>query len=112
MELTYKVTGLKTLNIPDLGNFVSEATWVATTVENEIEASVAGVSYFEVTEANADEFVPYEDISEELVIGWIEQKVTGGYYEHLVFLLNKELDSKRFTETVADSFPWDAENIS
>lgn len=112
MEITWKVTGLKTLTIPDLGNFVSEVNWVATTVEDGIEASVAGVSYFEVTEANVETFVPYDELTEELIISWIEQKVTGGHYEHLVFLLNKELEAKKFTATVVDSFPWVSENPS
>jgi hypothetical protein len=74
--------------------------------EDGIEGSVAGASYYEITEANADTFIPYEDLTEEEVLQWVQDGLTQPQQDHLDFLLNKEIEAKKYSETKPDSFPW------
>lgn len=110
MELTWKVTGLKTLTIPDLGNFVSEVTWRMSGADADgVEGYVNGASYYEVTEANADTFTPYEELTEEQVLQWVRDGITEDQQNHLNFLLNKEIEANKYSAAQSDTFPWQPE---
>lgn len=42
-----------------------------------------GVTGFSAYEVGLDDFVNFADLTEEVVIGWVQSKVTGSYAEHV-----------------------------
>jgi hypothetical protein len=50
-------------------------------------------------------FIPFEELTEEEVINWIQAVVTGGYEEHVNNLIQKQIDDKK-NPVVEASLPW------
>jgi len=62
-----------TTSINGYDNVVLAIIWVleAQNDENKIKSSIAGTTFFLPP---TDTFIPYEDLTDEIVIGWIEDK--------------------------------------
>jgi len=67
---TTKITAMYTVQQPD-PNYVCNAHWQVTGVDGEYTASIQGNTTFDSTDQTT--FVPYEDLNEALVIGWIPE---------------------------------------
>ena len=67
---TTTVTALYTLQQPD-PNYVVNAIWQVTGVDGEYTASIAGNTQFSSQQGAV--FVPYDDLTETIVIGWIPE---------------------------------------
>ena len=76
------------------------------TVQKEDESQYAKVN---LPEANEENYTPYEDLTEEMVLEWI---IGTSEHERAVFLVNKRLEEK--AEIVEPPLPWgdESEDIS
>ena len=64
------ITAMYTLQQPD-PNYVVNAIWEVTGVEGEYTASIAGNTQFYSQQATP--FIPYDQLTEATVIGWIPE---------------------------------------
>lgn len=99
---TYEVTSLKvrdevvgnTTNI----NSVVQTYWKLTgTDENGNAGTFSGATPFSTTKmTEGDTFVPFEELTEEIVIGWISDVVTGnpGFQQHIDEQIQKQINEK------------------
>ncbi len=67
-------------NMKDLVQSVAWSYWAKTPTTNpnqatgnEIQVSIQEVSYFEVP--NPDDFIPFDELTKEIVWGWVESKI-------------------------------------
>ena len=67
---TTKVTSMYTLNTPD-PQYVVNCLWEVVGVDGEYTAFIQGNTQFDSTEQTT--FIPYADLTEELVISWIPE---------------------------------------
>ena len=67
---TTKITAMYTVQQPD-PNYVINALWEVTGVDGTYTASIQGNSQFDSQQAET--FVPYDDLTEALVISWIPE---------------------------------------
>jgi len=108
MNYTWQITGLKRLNSPDIQNIVVQTYWkkIGTDSDGNI-GEFSGATPFESSSVNVDEFIGYEDLTEEMVLEWIKGIVVGSYEEHVNQQIQKQIDKKinPLIET-NNEFPW------
>lgn len=104
MEYTWKITGVKTIDTDSAKNAIVQTYWEKTGIdENGNKGSFSGATPF--TEANIDpeKFVPYEELTEEIILSWIKDIVVGSYEEHV----NSRINSQILESIVkTPSLPW------
>jgi len=79
-------------------NTEKDVVTVHFTVQKEVESQYARVNLPEPDEEN---YIPYEELTEEDVLSWITETTE---YERAVFLVEKRLQKK--AEIVEPPFPW------
>jgi hypothetical protein len=68
---TTTIKAMYTLQQPD-PNYVVNALWQVTGVDGEYTASIGGNTTFDSNQAET--FIPYADLTEAIVIGWIPEQ--------------------------------------
>jgi hypothetical protein len=112
MALTYTwaVTSLKKTTDGSVDNFVVQSTWTCTgTDEDGDSGTFNGATPFPLDSLDPVTFIPYEDLTEADVLGWIEAVVVGSYKEHVDAQINKQiaLIKDPVVEVPEGDFPWD-----
>jgi len=102
---TWAVTGLKTKTEGDNVNAVVQTYWTKTGTDGTNTGVFNGATPFTSVDVPAGEFVAFEDLTEETVLGWIQATVTGGYEEHVNGQIQKQIDDKVSPITEAH-LPW------
>jgi hypothetical protein len=120
MAFTYawEVTGLKKRNTTNsagetLTGAVVQTYWKCTgTDENGESGSFSGATPFSAADVPAGSFVPFEQLTEETVLGWIRNVVDNDptYWEHIQERISKEVDAKNIEEV--SSLPWAPEETA
>lgn len=104
MIYTWKVTGIKGMDLPDQPNAIIQTYWTKTgTDEQGNEGTFSGATPFNAADINPETFVPYEQLTEEIILGWIQAVVVGSYEEHVNSQIQKQIDSKKVTDK---PLPW------
>jgi len=115
MALTYewKLTGLKKQDTADLTDLVVGTQWkLIGTNENGTEGTFSGATPLDIPDADEVGFVPYEELTEEMVLGWIQNIVSGSgstnYMPHIIEQINKDIARKEFVvkEVGENDLPW------
>lgn len=112
MALTYtwKVTSVKTKTENGNTDAIVQTYWKKTgTDENGHEGTFSGATPF--TTVNMPEgytFVPFADLTEEMVLSWIKAVVVDGYEEHVNAQIQKQIDEK-ITPVAETKMPWATE---
>jgi hypothetical protein len=115
MALTYKyeVTGLKVRD-EEVGNetntnAVVQTYWKLTgTDEDGNEGTFSGATPFtSTTMPEGDTFVPFDELTEEMVIDWIADVVNGnaGYKQHIDDQIMKQINEK-IRPVTEPTLPW------
>lgn len=96
MSLTYtwNVTGLKVKNEENFPNTVFQTYWRKTgTDENGVSGKFDGATPFTL-DATQESFIPFDQLTEEVVLGWIQSVVVGDYEQHVNEQIQKDYESK------------------
>jgi hypothetical protein len=112
MALTYTwaVTSLKKTTDGSVDNFVVQSTWTCTgTDEDGDSGTFNGATPFPLDSLDPATFIPYEDLTEADVIGWIQAVVVGSYKEHVDAQINKQiaLIKDPVVDVPEGDFPWE-----
>lgn len=111
MSLTYtwKLSGLKKANSESVNDVVIGTRWELTgTDEDGNSGSFSGATPFNLHQAQPENFVPYDQLTEEIVLGWIQAEVTGGYKDHIDGKIMEQIAKIKSQQSdVSDGgFPW------
>jgi hypothetical protein len=111
MNYTWKITGLKKTDSSDIKNIVVQTYWKKIgTDENGNEGTFNGATPFEISSIDPNNFISYENLTEELIIGWIQSVVVGEYELHVNKKIQKQIDDKVSpTIEVTGGFPWETQ---
>jgi hypothetical protein len=107
MEYTWKLKSLKKTNSGSLQNVVVQTYWELTgTDEDGNSGTFNGATPFSVP--TGESFTAYEDLTEEMVLGWIKDQVVGGYKDHVEQKIQQQIDqNKNVVQEVKDEeLPW------
>jgi hypothetical protein len=104
MSITYtwKVTGVKTLNQGSNANAVVQTFWKKIGTSDGKTGEFTGATPFDASNVPADKFVPFDQLTEEIVIGWIQGIVTGSYEKHV----NEQIAKALAPQAVEAAMPW------
>lgn len=122
MAYTYewKIKNLKkAVNANDLSDVIIGTQWILTAInENGYSGSFNGATPFKPTDVDPNNFVAFEDLTEEQVIGWIKPIVSGstsmpGYWDHIMGQIEKQIkkDSEIHVELQSGDLPWASHSI-
>lgn len=83
MTYTWSVVGLVKKNEPSHPNTIVNVRWKKTGTDSD-----GNVGYFEgatpfVLEPSQDNFIPYEELTEEILLSWVQPVVINDYEEHV-----------------------------
>jgi hypothetical protein len=86
-------------SIPD--GVVFTAHWIASLTEDEHIASTYGSVELEQKSPDDSDFIPFDDLTEEVVIGWVQAKIG----EDIEATLNRHMQALKHP-TSASGVPW------
>ena len=108
---TWEISSLKTKNetLNDgvvLPNAVCQTYWKKIgTDENGNEGTFSGATPFSAANLTAENFQKFDTLTEEIVLGWVQAIVVGGYEEHVNAQIQKQIDEK-VTPVTEAAMPW------
>lgn len=109
---TWKVTGLKVRDEGEHKNAVVQTYWEKIgTDENGNEGKFSGATPFSAANVPVGSFVPFEELTEEIVLGWIQSVVVGQYEQHVNGQIQKQIDSL-VNPIKQESLPWASEPVT
>jgi len=117
LTLSYKVTGLKKRDQVNSEGATLQGAIVQTywecegTDENGNKAKFNGATPFTAVDVPAGSFVPFEQLTESTVIGWIQNVVetSMGYKDHIEERIRDQIDQ----ENVVDAaMPWAPNDVT
>lgn len=104
MTYTWKITGVKTIDTEDVTDAVIQTYWQKIgTDEADNEAVFSGATPLLESSINTGSFIPYSELTEEIVLGWIQAVVVGSYEAHVNDQIQKQIDAKNIK---APTLPW------
>ena len=116
MALTYtwKLTGLKKQDTEDFNDLVIGTRWTVTgTDEDAVDGTFQGATPLDIPDAGQEGYIPYAELTEEIVLGWIKEHVSGSnpatnYWDHIDGRIVKAIDEKKWTkvEVMEGDLPW------
>lgn len=112
MEYTWKLERLKRKTTSSVTNAVVQTNWTKTgTNENGVSGTFSGATPFELESVDSENFVSYENLTEEKILEWIKSVVVGGYEEHVNEQIAKQIEEQVNPETEDSEvdFPWTTE---
>jgi hypothetical protein len=106
IEYIWKIKGIKVKDVNELKNVVVQTYWEKIgTDENDNTGTFSGATPFTLDESNTENFVQYENLTEEIVLGWIQSVVVDSYEEHVNNQIQKQINEKVNAVIEAD-MPW------
>jgi hypothetical protein len=116
MGYTYewKVTGIKKVNSENIDEAIIGTQWkVVCTDEDGNTGEFVGATPFNLQSIDTGSFTPYENLTEEQVLGWIKNIVSGSnpmlnYWNHIQTQMDKQISKSKlsFTEVSEVGLPW------
>jgi len=104
MTYTWKITEVKTVDTENVTDAVIQTYWQKTgTDENGNEGVFSGATPFLQSSINLENFVPYTQLTEETILGWIQNVVVGDYEEHVNGHIQNQIDAKNIK---TPGLPW------
>ena len=115
MGLTYewKLTGLKKQNGENVNDAVVGTNWkLIGRDEDGNEGTFNGATPFSISSINTASFTEYSSLTEEQVLGWVKNYVSGSgptnYMSHVNEMILREINSKKWAkiEVMETDLPW------
>jgi hypothetical protein len=116
MALTYewKITQIKKTTNDSVDNAIIGTRWEVKGIDaNGNDGLFTGATPFTLDQINPDNFVPYNELTEEIVLDWIKGYVSGSnrvtnYWDHISDRINKEIAEKTsiISSVEAVNLPW------
>jgi hypothetical protein len=109
---TWKLVSLKKTNAANLSNVVVGTRWDCTGTDEEGNSGVFnGATKFSPTAIDPNNFVDWNNLTEETVLSWIQDVLNRGGMDHVQAQIQKQIDTKKnvIEEVSANSFPWISE---
>ena len=115
MGLTYdwKLIGLKKQNSENVDEAIVGTNWKITATDEEgYVGTFTGATPFSISTINTGSFVPYHELTEDIVLGWVKNHVSGSgstnYMAHINEMIRKEIRANKFVSLQVEeaNLPW------
>ena len=103
---TWKVNELKVRDEGVHKNAVVQTYWEKIgTDEDGNEGKFSGATPFSAANVPEGSFVPFEELTEAIVLGWIQNVVIGAYEKHVNEQIQKQIDAEK-NPLMSPGLPW------
>ena len=96
--------------VDDVNDVVVHVRWNLTGTESTTgtQGSFPGATPFELDSDNTGSFVAFDDLTEEIVIGWLEDVVVDDYWNHVTERIQHQIDEidDPVEELNEEGLPW------
>jgi hypothetical protein len=113
LTYTWKINTLSKQNNPAAGlnDVIIQAFWECKgTNEDNIFGTFYGATPFNLDEVDPENFIPYEELTEEQVLGWVQTAVDNdvNYKNHMDEQIQKQINYivHPVTTVIAEELPW------
>jgi hypothetical protein len=115
MGLTYewKLIGLKKQDSENVNEAIVGTNWkITATDEDGNVGTFTGATPFSISTINTGSFVPYSELTEDVVLGWVKNHVSGSgptnYMDHINKQIQKEIAANKWVkvEVAEADLPW------
>ena len=108
MTYTWKVNSMRTADVNGVQDAVIQTYWTKTgTSEDGSTGSFMGATPFSKDSIDPEKFVPFAELTEEIVLGWIQATITGEYEAHINERIARQIAEKAAKEV---QLPWESSN--
>ena len=108
-----KLTSLRKQQTANIEDAVVGTQWKLTaTDEDGFSGEFTGATPFDLKAINTGSFVPYSELTETMVLGWVKNLVSGSsaynYMPHIMQQIQKEIDKKKWSRIDVNEtdLPW------
>ena len=109
----WKLTALRKQQSVNIDDAVVGTQWKLTaTDEDGFSGEFTGATPFDLNAINTGSFVPYSELTETMVLGWVKNLVSGSsaynYMPHIMQQIQKEIDKKKWSrlDVNENDLPW------
>jgi len=115
VDIEWKLNSLRKQSMKgtDIHNVIVGTQWQVTGQDEDgCTAIFNGATPFDLSTLDTGSFVPYEELTEEIVLGWIKSQVSGShgsaYWHHISERIQAEIDSTvtSHQHVFSDDMPW------
>lgn len=110
MTYEYDILKLRKTNTGTNANVVIGISWRATGTDSDnVSGTFEAMSTFNVDDLNPSNFVDYQNLTKEIVVGWIQNLTyLDNFQNYYKDLIKKQIDQKKYTPEDVDpaNFPW------
>ena len=102
---TWAVTGMKVTQVGTESNYVVQTYWTKTgTTDAGVTGTFSGATPFKPNPDQAD-FVPFDQLTQDIVLGWIQPIVVDAYEEHVNNVIAEQIAAK-INPVTEPPLPW------
>lgn len=104
INYVWTVNQMMTIDDPEPG-FVTTVVWTVTATDEQYVASYTGASKFYT---QTDDFTPYENLTEEQVIGWVQNSLGSAEIQSIYDCLAIQIENQKNPPPIPESqpLPW------
>jgi hypothetical protein len=103
---TWEITSINAANLEEFPQAVVQTYWKKVgTDENGFTGEFIGATPFREVTVPPEEFVPFDQLTEEIVLEWIKAVVVGDYEQHVNTQIQKKIDQAKINATPV-AMPW------
>ena len=102
---TWAVTGMKVTTVGDLSNYVVQTYWTKTGTDENGNTGVFSGATPLTPDSSQPNYVPYDQLTQEIVLSWIQPLVTGQYEQHVNDVIAEAIAAKT-NPVVEEPLPW------
>lgn len=111
VSYSWKITQLtKKPSVSDLDNVVVHCRWELTGTESTTgtTGTFNGATPLELDPDNTGSFVAYEDLTSDIIVGWLENIVVDTYWDHVTEVIAEQIakTDDPEEEVAEDALPW------
>ena len=110
---TWKVTNLKVKNEDSNKDSVVQVQWqkIGTDTNGNVEAFNGSTSFSSLNIPEGQSFVPFEKLTEDIILGWIQSTINSEYDKHINTIISERIDIK--SNAITDKpLPWAQANTA
>jgi hypothetical protein len=108
MEYVWKVTNMASANISSEPDVIIRVQWTLTGTEGEYSGVFIGVTPLSVTDIDPATFVPYDQLTQDLVLSWVKPIVMSNdvFWAHINEKIALQVAAKRDQVNTNIPLPW------
>lgn len=105
MTYTWQIVGIRKKQINETPNTITEVVWMKIgTDENQKSGSFMGTT--ELPTPDPNNFISYETLTEEVVLGWVQSIGAGASEESINSIINEQIEQSNNPLIESTELPW------